>query len=259
MNIPRLLELSGRRRVWRETLALGALSVLALATVTAPAKATTILNGSFENTNGATSSYEIDSTNLPGWTNGSSNPQLLNCVVISTDIGDPCGLANGNVGDVFWTNPTVSPDGGNFIAIDSDSNFSVALSQTLTGLVVGGIYDISFYQGAAEFKAVSGPTTDFWAVTFGGQTLDSTTMSDANKGVVPWQAQTLQFTATSTSQLLTFFAVGTPSGGPPTALLDGVTISTQTIQSIPEPSTWALVSTALVGFVVLRRRHHKRS
>jgi hypothetical protein len=235
------------------------LSVLGLATLATPAGATAIINGSFTNVNGATGSYQIDSTNLPGWSNGSTAPQLLNCVVLATDIGDPCGLAASNPDDVFWVNPSVSPDGGNFIAVDADPNYSLAISQMLTGLVVGSIYTVDFYQGAAQFKAVSGPTTEYWAVSFGSTTLDSTTMDNASEGVVGWESQSLEFTATATSELLSFFAVGTPVGGPPTALLDGISITGQTSQPTPEPAMYWLVGAGLTGIITVRRRQQKRS
>ena len=48
--------------------------------------------------------------------------------------------------------------------------------------------------------------------------------------------------------MLSFLAVGT--GSPPMLLLDGVTLAT------PEPSTWVMLVTGLIGlgFVVRRRR-----
>jgi hypothetical protein len=259
MNAHKLLELSPRNWDLRAPFALGTLSVLALVTLTVPASAGIITNGSFENTNGAASSYEIDSANLPGWTNGSGAPVALNCLVLASDVSDPCGVASFDSSDVFWTNPTLSPDGGNFIAVDSDPSFSAALSQTLTGLVVGDTYDVSFYQGAAQFKAATGNTTDLWAVTLGSETLDSAIMDDASKGVVAWESQSLDFTATSTTEVLSFFAEGTPSGGPPTALLDGVSVTGTESSPTPEPVMWAAVGTALAGFVVARRRQHRRS
>ena len=49
------------------------------------------------------------------------------------------------------------------------------------------------------------------------------------------------FTANSSTELLSFLAVGTPAANlPPFALLDGVSLT-----AVPEPSTWALM---LVGF-----------
>lgn len=248
-------------RISRRALASGALAIFALATLAFPSRASILTNGSFENTNGASSSFQIDSTNLPGWSNGASVPQPLNCLVLASDIGDPCGVAAENAGIVFWTAPTTSPDGGNFIAVDSDPNFSVALTQTLNGLVSGDTYEVDFYQGAAQFKAASGDTTDYWAVTLGSETEDSALMTDPSKSLVGWESQSMDFTATATSELLTFFAVGTPMGGPPTALLDGITITDTTTPTgpVPEPSMWAGVAIVLAGLIVVRRRQQKRA
>ncbi|MGH6911978.1 MAG: PEPxxWA-CTERM sorting domain-containing protein, partial [Phenylobacterium sp.] len=59
------------------------------------------------------------------------------------------------------------------------------------------------------------------------------------------------FTATSNSQLLTFLSVGTPSGLPPIALLDGVSLT-----MVPEPSTWAMMLLGFggIGAMIRRRR-----
>jgi hypothetical protein len=51
--------------------------------------------------------------------------------------------------------------------------------------------------------------------------------------------QTMNFTADNTSDLLSFFAVGTPNGEPPFVLLDGVSLNADT----PEPADarWIVV------------------
>ena len=64
--------------------------------------------------------------------------------------------------------------------------------------------------------------------------------------------ESFKFTANSTSELLSFLAVGTPSGNvPPFALLDGVSLT-----AVPEPSTWAMmfVGFAGLGYAAFRRR-----
>jgi hypothetical protein len=50
----------------------------------------------------------------------------------------------------------------------------------------------------------------------------------------------MTFTPTSTSETLSFLAIGTPGGVPPLALLDGVSLS-----DIPEPASWALLVSGL--------------
>ena len=149
--------------------------------------------------------------------------------------------------------PTVlnAPTGGNVIAIDGDSNYSNSIFQTVSGLYVGGTYSLTFYQGAAQQEGLTGATTEQWKVTLGTQTDTSTLMNNASEGVVAWNEQTLTFTATATSEVLTFLAVGTTSGAPPLLLLDDVGL-----QYAPEPGALSLlgVGAALVGLLARRKR-----
>ena len=55
----------------------------------------------------------------------------------------------------------------------------------------------------------------------------------ASHSSTAWVTQTLYFTATATTQILSFLAVGTPTGEPPFALLGGVSLD-----AVPEPSSW---------------------
>jgi hypothetical protein len=51
---------------------------------------------------------------------------------------------------------------------------------------------------------------------------------------------------------LVFLAQGTPAGGPPVALLDGVTLN-----AVPEPSTWAMVLVGIGGLGLAARSRRK--
>jgi len=67
-----------------------------------------------------------------------------------------------------------------------------------------------------------------------------------------WMTANFTFTADSTSEVLSFLAVGTPAGNlPPFALLDGVSLT-----AVPEPSTWAMMLAGFggLGFAAFRRR-----
>jgi hypothetical protein len=64
-----------------------------------------------------------------------------------------------------------------------------------------------------------------------------------------WSQQSLTFVATLSSELLTFLALGTPSGEPPVALLADVSLITQ----VPEPGTFALLAASLLGLVTASR------
>jgi hypothetical protein len=61
----------------------------------------------------------------------------------------------------------------------------------------------------------------------------------------------MTFVASATSEVLWFFAVGSPSGQPPFALLDGVDVT------VPEPSAVALLIPGLLVLWGARRRYRR--
>lgn len=226
-----------------------------------PSSAATIVNGSFENVGAAVNSFAIDlPTALPGWSATPSGNKILDCLVMPGDTNNLCGGAFGG-GFQFWNAGTggnfpggPSPDGGNFIAMDGDNNYSSALTQLVTGLTIGQQYNINFYQGAAQQYGFTGPTTEQWQVSLGAQTQLSTLQTDASHGYVDWSAQSLTFTATATSETLSFLAKGTPSGVPPFSLLDGVSITPSGASSTPEPSSLVLIGIGVGAAALFARR-----
>ncbi len=145
-----------------------------------------------------------------------------------------------------------SPLGGNFIGIDGDANYNQSISQMITGLTIGKIYTLKFYQSAGQQKGLTGATTEQWTVTFGNSTQLSTQMFNKSKGFLPWTLETLYFKANAVSQILTFVAHGTPNGQPPVALLDGVSIDSV----LPDPGTWTtmILGFGFIGATARRRR-----
>jgi len=215
-----------------------------------------ILNGSFENVGTASASFSINNTTiLPSWTAvGVTGNKILNCLVYAGATNNLCGTAFGG-GLQFWVNPGPSPDGGNYVAIDGDQNFSVPFTQTVTGLTPGERYSISFYQAAAQQMGFDGATTERWSVSLGASPVQLTTlMTNANHGAVGWMRQTLSFTAANATELLKFVAVGTPNGLPPFVLLDGVSIAV----AVPEPASFALIGLGLLALPALRRLRKKQ-
>ena len=78
----------------------------------------------------------------------------------------------------------------------------------------------------------------------GGEIHDTSTVDVASRGFTGWMTGSMTFTATSASELLEFVSLGAPSGQPPVALLDGVSLTGLT-GAAPEPGRgrrWASAS-----------------
>jgi len=88
-----------------------------------------------------------------------------------------------------------------------------------------------FIRRQASQVGFTGATTEQWKVTFGSQTFLSTLQNDPEQAFQPWTKQTMQFTASATSQLLTFLSQAARMGLPP---LFSWTVSRWTLRS---PST----------------------
>jgi hypothetical protein len=220
-----------------------------------------VLNGSFESASGygQLSSGTYSGVNVTNW--GSLNPNNgttpgYNFLFDQANAGTGVPSANGPV--ALYSGVTASPDGGNFLAADPNFDTSAVFQQNIGDLVASNFYTIGFYYALTEQAGFGGTAyTGGFAVTFGGQT-DNTTNLSINSAGNPsdfsgWSYAELVFTAASTTQMLSFLATETTNGGPPFMLLDGVTI---TPGAIPEPSTVVLTAIGAVGFigVGLRRR-----
>jgi hypothetical protein len=156
--------------------------------------------------------------------------------------------ANGEYGNVsLWGPgngvpnglPPASPAGGYFIAQDGDFQQG-AISQTVTGLTAGQQYNVGFWWAGAQQTGFAGPSTDAWQVSLGSETLTTPTVNVASQGFSGWTFQSFTFTADNTSDVLSFLATSTPSGVPPFALLDGVTMT-----GTPEPAS---ITMSLLAF-----------
>ena len=187
-----------------------------------------INNGSFTMPGGTTTNGYIDNgtQNMPGWTGGKSG--ALDCYVV-TNTNQFCGYAT------FATNEGLSPNGGAYVMFDADPTYGSTLSQTVSGLIVGKFYKLSFYQAADHQSTFTGATNLSFSATLGTQKLTAASPNPTTVDAA-WQFVYLIFTASATTETLTFSANG-PTGGPPILLLDGVSLT-----QVPEPAEWTLVA-----------------
>ncbi len=167
-------------------------------------------------------------------------------------------------GDGSANGLTLSPDGGNFLAVDpsyrgAGSNESNPITQLLTGLTPGKEYAVTFWYAGAEQEGptFTSPTDEGWMVGFGTDPTQSTGLLDTpGKGFTGWNQATFDFKATGATDLLSFVAYGGKEDNaaiPPFALLDGVSVS-----AVPEPATWAMMLTGFFGLGGLLRARGKR-
>jgi hypothetical protein len=150
---------------------------------------------------------------------------------------------------------STSQEGGNFLALDGDTSVNGYLSQTIGGLTAGAVYELDFDWATAQIQTKTGAVTDQLQVGFGSSTYATNVLSIPSGGFSGWQQVKTFFTATSATQTLSFLSLGSPAGYPPTALLDGVSLT-----YAPEPSTTAVFATGLIAlFLVSRWRRRNKT
>jgi hypothetical protein len=248
------------------------MSVLALMALGSSAQADVnlVTNGGFETTSTPTGgSYQINNTNplyLADWSSNPACPGCYNYVYFPGQVtiaqggaADPqpdAGAGNDHV--YLWApnntgNFPLSPNGGNFVALDADPAYRSVLTQQINGLTVGQGYDLTFYWGGAQYTTRTGPTTENVIVSLGGETHDTATISDPSQSFTGWQPEVhMTFTADNTSEVLSFLADGTPSNLPPVVVLDGISLT-----ATPEPGYWMVMVLGLGILVFAARRRSK--
>src|SRR5580692_11197570 len=132
------------------------------------AKADLVTNGSFEN-NAGTGQLN-DTTTAVGWTSAPSGGVAGYNFLFGPGTADTTGASGTQYGNLkLWGPnggsanglPASSPDGGYFVAADSDFE-SATISQTINGLTVGRQYTVGFWWAGAQQSGFIGISTDQW-------------------------------------------------------------------------------------------------
>jgi len=142
--------------------------------------------------------------------------------------------AGGTGGNYLAIDPVYTPAGGN------QASGINSVSQSIGGLQGGATYTLSFYWAAAQQQGFSGPTTEGWNFGLGNTSLTTGIVNLPQHTFGGWNFDSVQITLpanASASELLTFVAEGGPSSGnPPFDLLDGVSLTKNTV---PDSSSTA--------------------
>ncbi len=153
---------------------------------------------------------------------------------------------------------TANPSGGNIIG--ADGAFQITpISQIVSGLVVGQQYALQYDWAAGQQFGYDGATSGNWTASLGSEQYTSATYNNVSHGFSGWMSELNVFTATDTTETLSFLAHGTPAGEPPFSLLSGVSLtalSSSFTSAVPETSTWLLMLTGfgLAGLGLRQRR-----
>lgn len=247
---------------------LAGLTVVGLALFGSVAHADLITNGSFE-TSTYTSSSQFGTNSggngttswggqgVTGWTgNGGYNILFKGGTATTVSAATQYNSGPNTGAEKLYSGINMTGSGtvgASFVALDGDSGVGGGISQEINGLVVGQQYVLQFDWGAGQMQSRTGDTTEQFQVSLGSQTISTPVAKDPSQSFTGWFHQAFTYTATGTSELLSFLSVGTPNGLPPIATLDGVSLN-----AVPEPVSVSLLGAGLVSAGLLRRKRSRK-
>jgi hypothetical protein len=148
--------------LWESVRICGAAAATLLFTTYAHASPVNLVtNGSFESTSGATPSFFFGPSDqsgiLTGWSVNLTNAASVDGTYSNEIVyapGSPVATRFDGIQFALWGTVPVSPDGGNYVTMVSDTNYDLPLQQTITGLTPGDSYTATFDWAAAEYECV---------------------------------------------------------------------------------------------------------
>ncbi len=146
-----------------------------------------------------------------------------------------------------------SADGGSYLGVQDLDAFAPrnnvhGVSQTISGLQVGADYTLTFWSMSNHD---GNGTKQDWEVTFGAQSQTGQQTAPNPDDTGNWVQSSMNFTASSATQALTFVAQYLPGSVPEMLNLDGVVLTK--VSTVPEPSNWALLLAGLGGALAFAR------